>query len=322
MSTFNGHRFLVRQIQSLQDQSHTNWRLIVRDDGSIDDTQRILSNLASQDRRIHIAPCSGQNLGAASSFISLLQYVTAPNFMFCDQDDLWYHEKIAAQLRRLAGNETVPTLTCSDLDLIESAGHLKGTMFLEQQNFSVVRGIQLRRLALQNVVVGCTVAGNAALLQLVRRIEGGFVQSAVMHDWWVALTASAFGQILYDPNPTVQYRIHSSNTLGAPDSRLSRYLRAIFTEQPLTKVSRYLRAVASQAEGFLACYPDILSESDTSTLHHVAALGPEPRLQALISCAATGIHMHGWARNCGVFLATAMTSIGRHLFFGVPLYPR
>ena len=72
----------------------------------------------------------------------------------------------------------------------------------------------LRRLLVQNFVTGCTTVINRPLLRAAVPLP-----LVVMHDWWLALCAGALGQLLYLAEPTVLYRQHARNTLGAPGWR-------------------------------------------------------------------------------------------------------
>jgi hypothetical protein len=62
-----------------------------------------------------------------------------------------------------------------------------------------------------NTVTGCTALINRALLHKALPVPA----DAVMHDWWLSLVASCFGQLLFVDKSLVQYRQHDRNTLGA-----------------------------------------------------------------------------------------------------------
>jgi len=70
---------------------------------------------------------------------------------------------------------------------------------------------ELNRLIVQNSVTGCALMVNRALLDRANPIP----LEAVMHDWWLALVACAFGHIAIVSEPTMLYRQHDKNQLGA-----------------------------------------------------------------------------------------------------------
>ena len=101
LAACNGERYLAEQLDSLLDQSFTDWRLYIHDDGSKDGTNTILKAYAGKyPNRIRLiqAPPTG---GAKDNFLFLLRTVDAPYIMFCDQDDVWMREKIEKTYRRM-----------------------------------------------------------------------------------------------------------------------------------------------------------------------------------------------------------------------------
>src|SRR6476619_5383592 len=126
LATFNGARFLPEQLESLERQTHSDWRLIVRDDGSTDRSVAIVNAFAERHReRVQVLFDNRGRLGSCGNFAALLEASDAPYFMFCDQDDWWLPHKIAdllSTLRAVAarrGAET-PLLVHSDLILVDN----------------------------------------------------------------------------------------------------------------------------------------------------------------------------------------------------------
>jgi hypothetical protein len=64
---------------------------------------------------------------------------------------------------------------------------------------------------IENICVGCTCVINKSLLEFVKKQIPEF---AVMHDWWLYLTASAFGKVIYDEKAYIFYRQHGNNEMG------------------------------------------------------------------------------------------------------------
>ena len=101
------------------------------------------------------------------------------------------------------------------------------------------------QIAIQNNVVGCSVAFNKALLEKALPIP----ENIVMHDWWIALVASMTGKVVFDPNPLILYRQHDLNTIGAKQTedyvkRLSKLLPWADNEN----FTSYMNKVLIQAE--------------------------------------------------------------------------
>ena len=104
MAAYNGAEFLSDQIQSIQGQTISNWTLLVRDDGSEDNTSDVLEKLAAKDKRIRCIHDTCGCLGAARNFGELMRVALvegADLIFFSDQDDVWVPDKIVRQLQCL-----------------------------------------------------------------------------------------------------------------------------------------------------------------------------------------------------------------------------
>ena len=157
----------------------------------------------------------GRNLGCIANVNCLLEASRAPYVALADQDDIWLPEKLVetfALLQRLEHQHGVqqPLLVHSDLELMDADGHRLGSTYVKHQHLDPRRTAP-EPLALTNVVTGCTAMVNRALLDRALPIPS----EALMHDWWLALVASCFGAIGWLPQPTVLYRQHGGNVLGA-----------------------------------------------------------------------------------------------------------
>lgn len=203
MSTCNGERFLDELIASLQAQTHSTWKLLCRDDASIDGTVERLRHHASHDDRIVVLPDDGHRLGAASSFMSLLAQVGDAPFAFCDQDDIWEPQKLAwsvAELRR-AGAPIAGVYT--DAFLCDQHGEVEGPSALARRG--VRRPPTFGELLIVNAAIGATFVGTAAL---ARAAVEAADHDPWMHDWWCALVAAYGGELRMIPYPTMRWRRH------------------------------------------------------------------------------------------------------------------
>lgn len=219
LSTFNGERFLAEQIESLRGQTHADWTLLVRDDGSTDGTLSILQKQADRDSRIRRIMFDGRRLGPSQSFGVLLEEAlrqSAERVFLSDQDDVWSSTKMERQLARLTHAEFrspagTPLLVHSDLEVVDERLNVVHPSFLKSQRLRHVSTNPLATLVVQNFVTGCTVLLNRAAVEVALPIS----TEAVMHDWWIALCTAGSGKLLFDPEPTVRYRQHSGNAIGA-----------------------------------------------------------------------------------------------------------
>jgi rhamnosyltransferase len=306
LSTYNGSKYLAEQIASLQAQSASDWRLLVRDDGSNDGTVEILHQLAALDPRIHIVADdepAASNLGASRSFCELLKQVEAPYFMFCDQDDVWHPSKVEKTLKQLELLDGAPALVFSDLRIVDSKLQQLSPSFMQYQRFDPQAGMNFRRLVMQNHVVGCTLGANRALLELSGLRYQPIPAAAMMHDWWLALVAAALGKMAYIDTPTIDYRQHANNALGAPGSNWRRYVRQLLNNRPWEKAQHYLARVSLQAQAFLDRYEGRLKAADRAVLEKVASLQRRNLPLTLLRCFYSGACMHALDRNVALFMS-------------------
>ena len=220
LSTYNGAAFLPEQLASFDAQHGADWRLYWRDDGSTDGSVNLMRAFAARRPGcVEVQP--GQHLGVTESYMALLRRAVADQagpVAFADQDDVWLPEKLARALAQL-GQGTVPALYCSRQLLVDQQLRPLGL----SEPVRVTPG--LFPALTQNIATGCTVVLDAAAAALV---AGSTPPSASLHDWWSYLVVSAAGgRVIADQNPTVQYRQHPQNAVGAPRSKRRRAMAAL-----------------------------------------------------------------------------------------------
>lgn len=218
LSAYDGAPHLDAQLASICAQTAKGWRLLVRDDGSSDDTHRRLRAWAAREPRIELLPRDGRNLGAAASFGVLLRHAVergSRHVFLSDQDDVWVPEKCERMLGAMASREAavgegIPILLHSDLRVV--GPDLAGIhpSFMALQRMDAADGRAPARLLLRNAVTGCATLVNAALLRCALPMP-----EVAMHDWWLAQCGAAFGEVHFVADALVLYRQHGRNAVGA-----------------------------------------------------------------------------------------------------------
>jgi len=219
IGTFNGSDYIQQQIKSIQVQIfHYDWRLLIRDDVSSDDTLKKIKAIEGKDERIKLVSDYLGRLGPAGNYGALMQYAYesgADHIMLADQDDVWLPNKIHDQMSLMTRLEKEsplkPILVHSDLIVVDEKLQEIHPSFMTYQGIHNESNDRLPVLLVQNFVTGCASLLNRSLVKLVLPIPGDIL----MHDWWIALCAAACGRIGYVPRPTVLYRQHSGNCIGA-----------------------------------------------------------------------------------------------------------
>jgi len=213
MATYNGAAYLECQLESIQNQTFQNWELLIRDDGSTDASTEIIDRYCKNDPRIkRIDRISHENEGPRENFKQLLDHAldhSASLFMFCDQDDYWHPDKIQKILDK-ASAEDGPCLVYSDIELVNFELATLNIPYCFEPATDVGNKAMLLSLLSLNHIPGCSIAINRALAEIANPIP----DVAIMHDWWLALTAAACGKLLFIDEKLIKYRQHSENTVG------------------------------------------------------------------------------------------------------------
>lgn len=294
LATYRGERYLSEQIQSILAQTHPYIRLLARDDASDDKTPSILQEFAERyPDKIQILP-SIKNLGIRGNFSELMKHSTADYMLFADQDDKWHPTKVEDSLKflkemeRKYGKET-PLLAHSDLSVVNGNLELISSSFWHYSYLNPHLDA-LNRLLAQNVVTGCATIFNRALCKVAWPIP----DEAVMHDWWMALVAKAFGQIEPLPIPTILYRQHSSNDTGAKKYGLADVFNAKKWQSSASKSYK-------QADAFLKRFGDHLEANQRNLVSIYASLGKACFLERKIQIWKCGFFKQGLLRNIKAF---------------------
>jgi glycosyltransferase involved in cell wall biosynthesis len=302
MSTYNGEDFLGDQLDSILDQSFQNWELLIRDDGSTDSTTRLIHAYSTRDSRIKPVSDSFGNQGSAKSFALLLKYVKSDYFMFADQDDVWLPEKISITVEAfIPGDE--PQLVFTDLQVVDRDLKVLSDSFMAMSRFDISTGITFPKLIFQNIVVGCTSAGNKALIDKSGLLTCNPNDAVVMHDWWLALTACVFGRLTYIDSQTILYRQHGKNHLGAKRLNLKYYASLLLNSKPWLKARDYLDRVTSQAYSFHALNKSHLSISQRMQIEMLIEARTRSPFLTLIRCFTHKISMHKFDRNFALLIS-------------------
>lgn len=227
MATYNGEKYLREQIDSILFQSCTDWTLYIQDDGSQDHTLDIICSYNSD--RIVLINNGLTRQGACLNFMSMLNVVESEYYMFCDQDDVWFKDKIEKELHRMKEeeissiNKHLPIIVHTDRTFVDVALNV---ILLSELN---PHGISPDRLALKmklmkvpdiiaiyTIVGGCTMMMNHA----VKEIVFPFI-NVRMHDSLCAMAvANAGGIISTITESTMYYRIHPLQTCGIGKGKL------------------------------------------------------------------------------------------------------
>jgi glycosyltransferase involved in cell wall biosynthesis len=298
LGTYNGERFLDEQLQSIIRQSYSNWQIIVSDDGSTDSTPALLKRYQQQlgEKRLRII--EGPQKGFAANFMALADAleIQTEYFAFSDQDDIWHPEHLERALRWMRlidGN--IPALYCGRTRLVQDSGQPFGIspLFCRPPSFS--------NALVQSLAGGNTMVFNRSAQQLLAQTSE---LPIVSHDWWLyMLVSGAQGHIHYSEEPTVDYRQHGGNLIGANSSIKDRIyrIRRMFAGhfQDWNDINL---AALSQCQ-------ELLSEDNRKILHTFTSARRGGVLTRLHGMVSAGIYRQTTPGNLALALAAILGKI-------------
>lgn len=300
MATYNGERFVDQQLKSIWNQTCTDWRLVIHDDCSTDETvsviQKTIGDAGCHDKvtvEVNAVPCKG----AAANFMGLLQCAKSEYVMFCDQDDVWHSDKLEKTINAMKRAEAVygkktPILVYTDLNVVDKDLNKISDSFAAYMK--IPPELKLSRLLIQNSVTGCTVMMNRPLYQLMQRAVQ--TERIVMHDHLAALLAVTFGKTVFIKESTLDYRQHEKNSVGASDAGSLEYLWKRFCRGKKLFWQDMKNAMI-QAEYFCEMYGDLItSEKKKQLILGFAQLQNQSKVHKIRFYLKHGVIKYGWIR--------------------------
>ena len=221
LATYNGEKYLNEQIDSIINQTYTNWKLLIRDDGSEDRTLEILKEYEKRDERINILRDIKGNLGFVKNFEELLKNSSEEFIMFSDQDDYWLENKI---------EKYIGVLENLDVEKLKKPLLIHSNSFVCDEKLNILKkNFVDSKVALQYggngyffayFVQGSTTLINRKLIDLGLP----FLKSVTLHDRYFHLLVEFFGNRIFIDESLIKYRQHRNNEIGAKSSIIKKIL--------------------------------------------------------------------------------------------------
>ncbi len=209
MTTYNGEKFLIEQLESFAKQTVLPNEVVIMDDGSTDNTLNLINffkETAPFDIRVY---SNKTNLGYTQNFNKALQLCTNDLIFLSDQDDVWFPNKIEYMIS-LANLYKSKDVFMIDTELVDADLKTSG---LTKQG-------QIKNLGLgENAfVMGCCIAVRKTFLDIILPIPKDFTG----HDNWIVGLADFLQLRVIDDTVLQFYRRHGDNESNGIYNRLER----------------------------------------------------------------------------------------------------
>lgn len=214
MATYNGEKYLSKQLDSIISQTLKPAEIIVCDDNSTDSTANILTHYQqNQKLNYEVNPA---RLGLIRNFKKAVSLAKGDYIALSDQDDEWMPEKLAQTVSLLKEIEKteLPCLVYSDLLYVDEQGNILNHSFRSEYGQDKYQH-NLQTLLFSNFVTGCTIVMNKKMALYFAAMP----DDVRFHDEWIALVAFTFGRAASVDKPLVRYRRHANNLSIANDTK-------------------------------------------------------------------------------------------------------
>ena len=211
MGTYNGQKYVISQIDSILNQKNVDVKLLIRDDGSKDNTVKIINENYSNDPRIELI--EGKNIGCVNCFNILVKEASKKQgfdyFAFSDQDNIWDDTKLISGIELLESTKkshaNSPRVYFCNLMIADCNANPIRPLF--KTNI----GLKKYNMLVTSKAAGCTIVFNKEMAQVYSEHPA---QYPSFHDYWMVLIATFFGDIYFDKKCHIFYRQHSNNAVG------------------------------------------------------------------------------------------------------------
>jgi glycosyltransferase involved in cell wall biosynthesis len=301
LASYNGEKYIAQQIESVLNQTYRDFVLYINDDCSMDKTYEIAKAYeAKYPEKIKVTQNEKNSGGAKYNFIDMMINHKDDYIMLCDQDDVWLPDKIKITLKKMHSIEKKngkqkPILVHTDLKIVDEELNTVSESF-KKFMWADYNKTKLNNLLIQNIVTGCTVMYNRALSELIKKPVGYMI----MHDWWLAIIASAFGSIHHVDEATILYRQHADNSIGVRNMRSAKFIITYMIK--LKKIKKALMDTYCQAKAFYRTYFKELSIQQKKLLKTYYTIPKKSKLAKIYIIFKLNTFKNGIVRNIGYIL--------------------
>lgn len=255
MSTFNGEKNVIRQLDSILAQNDVRVSVLIRDDGSTDGTLGLLKQYCHEHDNVRVV--CGKNIGWRKSFLSGLKLSEkADYYAFSDQDDVWLPNKLKECVEILENNKSEePSMVhCNRYSCDEKLRPF------DAQSIKIPRPINKKNALTQEYAQGCTIVVNEAAKKLVTRYKPS---DLAPHDFWTGLLCYYFGKVYYNDSRLIYHIRYKNSESDAGNIKAGQKNRL---KNLLKKREMYYNPAKDMLEG----YSELLTREDKAFLLHVA----------------------------------------------------
>ena len=317
MATYNGEKFISEQIDSILNQSYSDFSLYISDDGSTDETLSIINRYINLDDRIILLNKHDSTGSAKKNFLYLLEHVEGDLFLFCDQDDIWTNDHIELLINSYNDldekTKENPVVVHADCKIVNQNLDIISESLYDYLNFPPICYNKNFYFMYNNVTGGVSLINNVMKRFVFNNKKCLYenLDSIFMHDMFFATIAAYFGKIISLDSKIQFYRQHESNVVGVSNAKSKKLLmKKIINIVVNNKFKSYyeihnktIENSKKYAEFFLNYYFLQISDMDKNIIETFINIKKLTKLNRIKFLIRNGFTKKSFYRNFGLFLA-------------------
>lgn len=239
MSCYNGEKYLLEQLVSLEHQTRKPNEILIVDDCSSDATVSVVEDyMKNTELNIRFYK-HNENRGYIKSFYELIIDASGDVLFLADQDDVWENRKVEYMMDRMERNDKILALNSGYRILRDGKIHKNIGIVARKRHYSIYDVLRY------NISMGCTAAFRREICGVVAHNYDKIKELMIPHDLVLNCIAAASGGLYFTSKKLIRYRIHSQNTIGfshgeSTDERIAAYAHLIEEKKELGKLCRIL----------------------------------------------------------------------------------
>ena len=220
MAVYNGERYIEKQMLSILEQTRPADEVVITDDCSRDNTAKIVKEFIESRNLLNWKFVPGsENTGFKRNFYKAISMTTGDIIFLCDQDDVWYKEKLEVMEREFKSNKSIKALNTgfrfidgddNYFNVPQKRGKSNNNLIRKKIDIGCLEKIPLDLICSYNISPGCTMA----FTRDVKDIYLSRTNCSVVHDWEINFIAACLDGLYFLNMPLIKYRIHTDNAIG------------------------------------------------------------------------------------------------------------
>lgn len=285
LATYNGEKFIGQQIESILAQTYADFKLIIADDCSTDNTYMVADSYRVRfPQKIVLYKNKFPTGSAKGNFFCMFEKYSKEfdYIIFADQDDVWLLQKLEKMMFRMKQLEKkytkdIPILVHSNLSVTDENLNI---IYNDMEKLTSASSHSLNRLLVENSITGNSMLINKKLIEIYKEPK-----DCIMHDWWFALIASSLGKISFIKEPLTLYRQHEKNSLGVAKINIFNEVKKRIKNYKKEKkrVRENYNLMFKQAQSLYNYYNKDMRKDKKRTVQEFLKLKEKKRIEKIIS---------------------------------------